>query len=107
MISQLPWHPKSLTFREGKALGVEAPPKGYSWRLDVISRGRTQEGTIADGPRVPSEGGVCTLPFLGFRVRPAETLPGSGTPKCRHLLLEGVAEGQEGQLSRWLTAWML
>lgn len=36
---------------------------------------------------------VCVpFPSLGLGLDP-QRLPGSGTPKCRHLLLEGVAEG--------------
>lgn len=46
---------------------------------------------------MPSEGAVCTLSFFGFRVRPMETFPNSGTAKgcdTEELLLpEGLEEG--------------
>lgn len=94
-----------------EGFGNGRPTKGSSKREDFISLGRTQEGTLADGAWAPSERGVYTLPFLGFRVRPRETAPDSGTAKgCNVeelLLLKGFTEVQSGQLSGWRTAWML
>lgn len=98
-LSQLPWHPKSLTFREGKALGGERPPKGHSQRQDFSSLGRTQGGTAAGGAQAPSEGMCEPFPSWGLVLDRRRHFYMTATAMGRHveepLLPEGFTEGKE------------